>query len=181
VGTFRALWATPYGQALLVKLFRVFPLLALGALNRYLSVPLLQRWAGRPVPRRRLLHILLAIRYLAVGRRRPWGIRLGRQWMRKVGAEASLIGGVFICTALLLHGVPARHFSNLEHRHRAEMPSSEPIGAIAGAHTKGPPHEGRREYTGAIAGLEPCLLLIPRQPCREDPECTADSRLSCVP
>jgi putative copper resistance protein D len=159
VGTFRALWATLYGWTLLAKLFLVLPLLALGASNRYLSVPRLQWWAGRPVTRRWRLPILPVRRDLASGRS-PWGIHLVRQWVRKVGAEASLVMGVFICTALLLHGVPARQVSHLEHGHSQE-PSSEPIGARVGVHIKTLPHDGRTEYTGAIARLEPLLRLRP--------------------
>jgi len=78
VGTFRALCATLYGWTLLAKLFLVLPLLALGASNRYLSVPRLQWWAGRPVTRRWRLPILPVRRDLATGRS-PWGIHLVRQ------------------------------------------------------------------------------------------------------
>jgi Copper resistance protein D len=50
VGTIRAMWKTPYGQTLLVKFLLVFPVLALGASNHHISVPLLQRRAERPLP-----------------------------------------------------------------------------------------------------------------------------------
>jgi putative copper export protein len=174
VGTFRAVWETSYGWTLLAKLLLVCPLLVLGASNRYLSVPRLQWWAGRPVSRRSPLPILRIRPALAADRRRPGGSRLVRQWARKVGAEASLVGGVFICTALLLYGVPARHFSHIEHRHREETPSSAPLGAMVGAHQKALPNEGQEDDAGAIARREHFLLLMPQQARRG--LCVAKSR-----
>jgi putative copper resistance protein D len=141
VGSVRAMWETPYGRTLLAKLLLVLVLLALGASNRFISVPLLQRWAGLPVARRRLLHILLVIRYLATGWRKPQGIRLVRQFRRKVWAEAICIIGVLMCTALLLHGVPARHASHGGHM-RAEA------GGTPGA--SGEAMATRHEPTGVL-------------------------------
>jgi putative copper resistance protein D len=139
VGSVRAMWETPYGQTLLAKLLLVLALLTLGASNHYISVPLLQRWAGLPVTRRRLLHVLLVIRYLATGRRKPQGIRLVRQFRRKVWAEAICVIGVLMCTALLLHGVPARHAS-----HGGHMPAE--AGGPPGASGEAMPT--RHEHTG---------------------------------
>lgn len=127
VGSLHALWGTPYGRMLLAKLSLLLPLLALGASNRYISVPLLQRWAGRPWAGRRLLHALLVLRYLITGRRRPQGARIVLHWRRKVGAEAALVAGVLICTALLLHRVPARHLSHAGHTPPGETAPSGPI------------------------------------------------------
>jgi hypothetical protein len=49
VGTMRALWATPYGRTLLVKLLLVGLVILLGTVNHYLYVPLLRQQTGRPV------------------------------------------------------------------------------------------------------------------------------------
>src|SRR5262249_7447865 len=156
------LWATRYGWTLLAKVLLVLPLLALGASNRYLSVPRLQGWAGRPVPTRWRLPIPSVRRDLAAGRRSPGGIHLVRQWVRKMSAEASLVVGVFICTALLLYGVPARHVSHLEHGHSQETPSSEPVDARVGVHIiKAPPHDGRKDHAEAITRGEPLLRWRP--------------------
>lgn len=138
VGSFQALWEAPYGQTLIVKLLLVLPLLTLGASNRYLSVPLLQRWARRPLARRRLLHAFLVVRYLVTSRRNPQGTRLVHQWTRKVAAEVTLVAGVLICTALLLHGVPARHASHTRHVPAEEAAASGPIPIpMRGAHEHG--------------------------------------------
>lgn len=45
VGTWDALWATAYGQILLIKVGFVLVMMALGAHHRYAAVPALQRWA----------------------------------------------------------------------------------------------------------------------------------------
>jgi putative copper export protein len=143
VGTISALWETPYGRTLLAKLFLVFPLLALGASNRYISVPLLQRWAGLPMAKRRFPHASLIIRYLVTGRRKPPGAHVVRQFRRTTWAEAICIIGVFICTALLLHGVPARHGSHRAHMHTEAGPSPAASGEAMPtphAHVGAPPH-----------------------------------------
>ena len=102
VGTVRALWATPYGRALLAKLCLVGLVLLLGAVNHYLYVPLLQQWAGRHVAGGWLLHAV-ATRW-----RTPAGPQVPQHWRRTVGAEGLLLLGVLLCTVWLLHGPPAR-------------------------------------------------------------------------
>jgi putative copper export protein len=148
VGSVGALWRTSYGRTLLVKLLLVVLVLALGAANRYLSVPLLQRWAGLPVAQRRRLHGLLVLRSLVTGRRTPQGARLIQQFTHKVWAEALGIVGVLLCTALLVHGVPARHAVPAGHMH-AESATA-------------PPHESSglpRRHGGCLApkGWRPVL------------------------
>lgn len=109
VGSLQALWGTPYGRALLAKLLLLLPLLTLGASNHYVTVPLLQRWAGRPLPPPQLLHLARARRFLAVDRRKSRKARLVQQLTCKVGAEIIILAGVLLCTAFLVQGVPARH------------------------------------------------------------------------
>jgi copper resistance protein D len=128
MGSIGALWETPYGRTLLVKLLFVCLLLALGASNRYISVPLLQRRAGLPITKRRLLHTLLVIRYLVTGRRKPQETRLVRQFTWKVRIEAICMIGVLVCTAILLHGVPARHAMHTGHMSTDTGATSGPSG-----------------------------------------------------
>jgi copper resistance protein D len=122
VGSIRAMWKTPYGQTLLVKLLLVFPVLALGAANHYISVPLLQRWAGRPLPIPLPLATWPVMRRLLTNRLGLRGLSLVRQFRRKVLAEALFIAGILLCTALLLHGTPARHGSHMSHSARHHVP-----------------------------------------------------------
>ena len=115
LGTIRALWEVSYGRMLLVKLLLVIPLVAFGASNHYTSVPLLRRWSARPAPRRARWRILVVIQRRATGQGRPRAVRLIRRFARKVRAEVILVVGILICTALLLHGAPARHAMHHEH------------------------------------------------------------------
>ena len=46
VGEFSGLWKTTYGMTVLAKMLLLYFLLLLGALNRYLSLPLLEHVAG---------------------------------------------------------------------------------------------------------------------------------------
>ena len=48
VGSVSALWTTPYGNILGIKLLLVLVLIILGASNRSVSIPLLKRLAGYP-------------------------------------------------------------------------------------------------------------------------------------
>ena len=115
VGSLSATWQTPYGRTLLAKLVLVVPLLALGGLNHYSSVPRLQRWSGRPVTRRSRRLSLLLMRRLASGQRKRQVVQLVRRFIRRVRAEAIVVVGVLMCTAVLLHGAPARHAAHSQH------------------------------------------------------------------
>jgi putative copper resistance protein D len=115
VGTIRALWGVPYGRTLLVKLLLVIPLVALGASNHYTSVPLLQRRLGPPGSRRPLPRILAGSQRRTPGQGRRRAVRLVHRLAQKVWAEVMFVMGILICTALLLHGTPARHTMHLDH------------------------------------------------------------------
>jgi copper resistance protein D len=126
LGTIRALWEVSYGRTLLVKLFLVVPLIALGASNHYMSIPVLQRWSAPPGPRRARPRILVVMqRRTGQGRERV--VQLVRRFARKVRAEVIVVVGILICTALLLHGAPARH---TVHREHTLMPPETPVGAV---------------------------------------------------
>ena len=48
IGALDALWSTPYGKALLLKLFIAAPMLAMGAINFLFTTPSMRRAAARP-------------------------------------------------------------------------------------------------------------------------------------
>jgi putative copper export protein len=131
LGTIRALWEVSYGRMLLVKLLLVIPLIAFGASNHYTSIPLLRRWSARPVPPRRSRpRILVVIQRRATGQGRPRAVRLIRRFARKVRAEVILVVGILICTALLLHGTPARHAMHREHTLMHPQAPSRAVGKL---------------------------------------------------
>lgn len=87
VGSFRGLWQTSYGQIIIAKILLLLMLMILGATNRYISIPLFQN----PVLQN------------------PDRYRIIRRFVHKIWVEAILIIFAIICTAFLLHLVPARH------------------------------------------------------------------------
>ena len=120
VGTVQALVHTPYGRTLLAKLFLVLPLLVLGALNHYLSVPLLQQWAERPLTRQGFLHALVMRWYVRIVRQTPQESQVGSHWQRRVRAEGLCVAGVLLCTAVLIHGIPPRQAAHPPHGQTAK-------------------------------------------------------------
>src|SRR5262249_13519089 len=80
VGTVQALVTTAYGRILLTKLLLVLPLLTLGALNHYLSVPLLQQWAGHLRARQGVLHALVMRWYVRHSHKTPQESQVVSQW-----------------------------------------------------------------------------------------------------
>jgi putative copper resistance protein D len=130
MGSISAIWQTPYGRTLLVKLLLVLPLLALGGLNHYSRVPRLQRWSERPVARRSRGLSLLLTRRLAAGQHRRQAVQLVRRFTRSVRAEAILIVGILMCTAVLLQGTPARHAAHSEHGRLAPTAPLAPAGEM---------------------------------------------------
>jgi putative copper export protein len=123
--SFQALWETPYGQTLIAKLLLLLVLIMLGASNRYISVPLLEQWAGRPLTKLGTIRNSLVARYLTFIQREPDGTRAAYRFVRKVGIEAILIVGILVCAALLQHEVPARHFLHLGPGHVMEKSKIE--------------------------------------------------------
>ena len=95
VGSFRALLETVYGKIIVVKIVLLSVLVIIAASNRYLSIPYILGLSG------------------------PGPEGDGRiMWlMRKIRAEAVLIAGLLVCTALLLHNMPAKHISHAGHQH----------------------------------------------------------------
>ena len=114
VRTLSALWATPYGNILSVKLLLVLVLVILGASNRYFSVPLLNRLAGYPQTGGGLSK-WFTLRFLSHFQGNMDGTGAARDLAHKVMAEVILMAGVMICAALLIHETPARHQIHPEH------------------------------------------------------------------
>lgn len=120
VGSFRALWGTPYGRIVVIKILLLFVLITIGISNRYISVPFLRKWAGHTFAGHGPFHRLFVVLYFALFRPNIREDQILNRFRRKVFAEAILIVVVLICTAILLHGVPARHLFNMGHRHVME-------------------------------------------------------------
>ena len=123
VGSFEALVMTPYGLTIIAKIILLFILVNFGAFNRYVSVPLLQEWAGAsPEGRGTITRILLRFypRFQLDGS----GCRVASRFMRSVRTEAALIACVLLCAAMLRQEIPARHLAHMQHSGK-EM-SSQP-------------------------------------------------------
>ncbi len=109
-----ALWKTPYGGAVMAKIILFFVLINLGAFNRYVSVPLLQEWAGRSPGGQGMID-RIASRFFARFLRHRKGYQIASRFRRSVAVEASLIVAILFCAALLRHEIPARHLSHMQH------------------------------------------------------------------
>lgn len=94
-GSFRALRETAYGKIILLKIMLLAVLVILAASNRYISIPRIARYTGSREENGATVTGLI----------------------RKVGAEAVLIAALLVCTALLLHNMPAKHLSHAGHEH----------------------------------------------------------------
>jgi putative copper export protein len=114
VASFDNLWKLPYGWTVLVKIFLFVVLLQLGALNRYINVPLLQEWAGIPPVQKGILD-RMATKFFSFFIRDKKEYPVALRFKRSVRMEACLMIVVLLCAALLRHEVPARHAFHLQH------------------------------------------------------------------
>ncbi len=114
VGSFHALLMTPYGLKIIAKIVLLFILVNLGGFNRYVSVPLLQEWAGASAEGRGAI-TRTVLRFYPELQLDGSGHRIALRFMRCVRTEAALIVCVLLCAALLRHSVPARHFAHMQH------------------------------------------------------------------
>ncbi|MBF0559017.1 MAG: CopD family protein [Nitrospirae bacterium] len=114
VNSAEAMWRTPYGRIAGVKAVLLFFLLLLGAFNRYINVPFLQQWAGRPVLSEKLISSF-SLRIFSSFRQPQDGRVVAIRFMKSVRIEAVLIACVLLCAAFLKHEIPARHAIHLEH------------------------------------------------------------------
>jgi len=116
VGSLEALFKTQYGWTIIAKLLLLSGLVVLGALNRYVAIPLLQQGAGESVIRRGFLYNLLTLRWrrASIARDKRDMTRAACRFLRNVRLEAVLIVGALLCAALLLNEVPARHLPHAD-------------------------------------------------------------------
>jgi putative copper export protein len=113
VGEFPNLWKTTYGLTVLAKMVLLYVLLLLGALNRYLSLPLLEHVAGGRFEGRGL--ILQLINRVLAGVRGHISLYVMSIYRRMVTAEAVLILAALLCAALLTHQTPPRRVDPAKH------------------------------------------------------------------
>ena len=114
VGSIHALLGSPYGWTVIAKVVLFLVLINLGGFNRYVSVPLLQEWAGASSEGRGIF-TRLALQFFPGLHLGGNGGRIASRFRRGVKVEAILIIGVLLCAALLRHEIPARHASHLGH------------------------------------------------------------------
>jgi putative copper resistance protein D len=107
-----ALWVTPYGRLLGLKVLVVLGLVWWGAVNRYTVVPRLDRGHAAGVGARLFRLGRLAIR----GPSRPARSILPARLLTYVRWEAVLAVVIFGCTAVLIDLTPGRHALHLRHR-----------------------------------------------------------------
>jgi copper resistance protein D len=105
VGSFDALVEAPYGWTILAKTSLFLLLLSLGGFNRYIGIPLLRQASGA-APLSKVSQRLMRIASTAPA---------DRLFISTVRVEALLLLTVLLCSALLRHQVPARHFAHLQH------------------------------------------------------------------
>ncbi len=105
-----ALWLTPYGRILVVKVLLAVGLVCCGGVNRYLVLPRLG--AGRATGLAARLFRLGRLALLGAGRApRPAASRLAAWLLR----EMVLALAIFWCTAMLVESTPARHAGHVAH------------------------------------------------------------------
>jgi putative copper resistance protein D len=115
--TVAALWRTPYGRVLAVKLLLVVGLVWCGVINRYLVLPRLGTGQARGFVARMVRLGRLAL--IGPSRApRPPASRLA-VYVRREAALALL---VFACTAVLVESTPARHAGHHEHAAVSDEP-----------------------------------------------------------
>jgi copper resistance protein D len=112
-----ALWLTPYGRILAVKILLAAGLVGCGGVNRYLVLPRLG--AGRATGLVARVFRLGRLALLGVRRApRPAASRLAA-WLL---GELVLALVIFWCTAMLVESTPARHAGHAEHAAGLEEP-----------------------------------------------------------
>ena len=112
-----ALWMTPYGRVLALKVLVVLGLVWWGAVNRYTVVPRLDHGHAAGVGARFFRLGRLVLR----GPSRPARSILPARLLTYVRREAVLAVIIFGCTAVLIDVTPGRHAIHLRHRVEDEL------------------------------------------------------------
>ncbi len=107
-----ALWMTPYGRVLGLKVLVVLGLVWWGAVNRYTVLPRLHRGRATGIGARLFRLGRLVLR----GPSRPARSILPARLLTYVRREAVLAVVIFGCTAVLIDLTPGRHAIHLRHR-----------------------------------------------------------------
>jgi putative copper export protein len=114
-GSIEGLLHSLYGRTIVAKIVLFLLLVALGAFNRFVSVPSHQEWAGVAVRKQGVTGRLFRRALLPLASdARP--SRAAARFARTVNVEAFLVLAVLLCAALLRHESPARDTSHPEHR-----------------------------------------------------------------
>lgn len=121
IGEPKTLWTTPYGATSLCKAILFIALLMLGALNRYISVPLLNKMhnsllldQNENIASRMFTHF-----------RPGHGKDVLREFTRNVKIEAYLVITIVFLAALLRSEVPPRHLAHLDHGSSMSQPQPD--------------------------------------------------------
>ncbi len=109
----RALIKTPYGLTVAAKIVLFCIILALGAFNRYVSVPELEQWAGCPSKKQGFTG-RAAARFFHPFVKGLAGHRMAVLFKRLVRAEVFLVIVILFCAALLTHEMPASHYMHMK-------------------------------------------------------------------
>ena len=117
-------WGASYGIIVIAKMALFFGLLNLGAFNRYVSLPLLQEWAGLQTGGKGIAGSLAA-HFFARFQIDRAGVPTALRFKRLVRAEALLIALVLLLAATLRHEVPARHAAHMGHHNEMTPPQHE--------------------------------------------------------
>lgn len=112
LGTTEALWQSPYGQILLVKLTLVGGMVGLGAHNRYVKLPHLDQWAGQSGARHPFVNKLPGFSSWPYRADTEMGCPLER-CARTVNIQALLGIAVLAAAALLHHAMPPADMHHL--------------------------------------------------------------------
>ncbi|HTP65850.1 MAG TPA: CopD family protein [Geobacteraceae bacterium] len=108
-GSLAALVKTPYGAIMIAKAFLFILLILLGAINRYLFIPVMAEWAGHPATKSGVLRSLAGRCFNRPGAHVTGRPAAGR-FNNCLRLEALLMAMVLFCSTMLRHEVPARHF-----------------------------------------------------------------------
>lgn len=113
VGKLSGLWTTNYGLTLIAKAALFLILIGLGALNRYVYVPCLQKWAGAPVDHGIVKSFIE--RLVPAFLRQGTGAQIASRFRRSIRIEAFLIIIVLLCASFLRHEMPTIHVTQMKH------------------------------------------------------------------
>ncbi len=121
VGSISGVLHAPYGRTVLLKIILFLILVQLGALNRFINLPVLEQEAGQKKSRSMLADIISRM----CSRISPARVRdTSVSFKRSVQMEAVLIVIVLLCASILKHETPARHLQKMEHSGQHMMHSA---------------------------------------------------------